>query len=214
MPHAAMRETAPASSRCGRRAAAHAARSAVTATLLADAGMTGPARPFEGPMGFVHQLLGADPGHIGAGRGARGARGAGEVHDTAASGGRSSTTHRVPSTPRSRSVRTSVPTLTDRVGPRRHVPGCPRDHRGRPREVIPDTRDGRDSLPYVVCAALQDGTVTRRTFDFERVRRPDTQALLADTVVEPDDVFTAGYPAGSRTASPSRRTTARRSPAR
>jgi 2-methylcitrate dehydratase len=72
VPHAAMRETrAGELSMWKGAAAANAARNAVFATLLSEKGMTGAARPFEGEMAFVRQLLdgeGFNPHQVLAGR--------------------------------------------------------------------------------------------------------------------------------------------------
>jgi 2-methylcitrate dehydratase len=170
----------------------------VTATLLADAGMTGPARPFEGAMGFVHQLLGADRPEASALDALEGLEAPRRVHKTYVKRWPVEY-HAQSAVDAALAVREDLGADPSRIASVR-VDTFPAAH-----EIIaadaerwdPRTRETADhSLPYVVCAALQDGTVTRRTFDLERVRRPDTLALLADTVVQPDDVFTAGYPAG------------------
>jgi len=67
-----------------------------------------------------------------------------------------------------------------------------------PEKWDPRTRETADhSIQYIVCAALQDGEITERTFDLERIRRPDTLELLQRrTTVELDEALTAGYPEG------------------
>lgn len=199
VPHAAMRETRTGElSMWKGAAAAHAARLGVSAALLADAGMTGPGRPFEGPMGFVHQLLG-DGGldatalerlerleeprrvldtHV--------KRWPVEYHAQSAVDAALTVRRDLDEDP---SGIASVRIETFRAA--REIIA------GDPEKWDPRTRETADhSLPFIVCAALQDGDVTRRTFDLERVRRPDTLALLARTTVEEDDALTAGYPAG------------------
>ena len=199
VPHAAMRETRTGElSMWKGAAAAHAARLGVSATLLAEAGMTGPGRPFEGPMGFVHQLLGED----GLDRGPL------EPLEALAEPRRILDTHvkRWPVEYHAQSaVEAALSVRRDLGGDPSRIASVHVETFRAAREIIagdpekwdPRTRETADhSLPFIVCAALQDGDVTRRTFDLERVRRPDTLALLARTTVEEDDALTAAYPAG------------------
>ena len=61
VPHASMRQTrAGELSMWKGAAAANSTRNAVFASLLAEKGFTGPFQPFQGEMGFLRQLLGAD----------------------------------------------------------------------------------------------------------------------------------------------------------
>lgn len=196
VPHAAMRETrAGELSMWKGAAAAHAARSAVSATLLAEAGMAGPGRPFEGPMGFVRQLLGddgLDPTALGP---LEALEPPGRILDTYVK--------RWPVEYHAQSaVDAALAVRADLSDPEQIASVRVGTFRAA-HEIIagdaekwdPRTRETADhSLPYVVCAALQDGDVTRHTFDLDRVRRPDTLALLARTTVEPEDALTAAYP--------------------
>jgi 2-methylcitrate dehydratase len=67
-----------------------------------------------------------------------------------------------------------------------------------PEKWDPRTRETADhSIQFIVCAALQDGDVTMNTFELDRIRRPDTLALLREHVgVESDPDLTEGYPEG------------------
>jgi 2-methylcitrate dehydratase len=196
VPNAAMRETrAGELSMWKGAAAAHAARLAVAATLLAEAGMTGPARPFEGPMGFVRQLLGDAGLDVSALEPLEALEPPGRILDTYVK--------RWPVEYHAQSAVDAALAVRADLGDVQTIASVRIATFGAAHEIIardpekwdPRTRETADhSLPYVVCAALQDGDVTRRTFDLERVRRPDTLALLGRTRVEADDALTAAYP--------------------
>lgn len=51
------------------------------------------------------------------------------------------------------------------------------------------------SLPYIVSAALLDGTVMPAQYDPERIVREDIQRLLRKVVVRPNKVYSARFPA-------------------
>jgi len=58
----------------------------------------------------------------------------------------------------------------------------------------PDSRETADhSIPYVVAAALMDGTVTPRQFDDAHLKSPDLRTLLAKINVVANDQFTRAY---------------------
>jgi len=58
----------------------------------------------------------------------------------------------------------------------------------------PDSRETADhSIPYVVAAALMDGTVTPKQFDEAHLRSPELRALLAKIEVVANDEFTRAY---------------------
>ena len=58
----------------------------------------------------------------------------------------------------------------------------------------PDCRETADhSIPYVVAAALMDGTVTPKQFDEAHLRDPGLRALLAKIEVVTNDEFTQAY---------------------
>lgn len=58
----------------------------------------------------------------------------------------------------------------------------------------PDSRETADhSIPYVVAAALMDGTVTPRQFDNDHLWNPELRALLQKIAVVSNPAFTAAY---------------------
>ena len=67
-----------------------------------------------------------------------------------------------------------------------------------PEKWNPKTRETADhSMQYIVVASLEDGEVTQRTFEFERIRRPETLRRLQHEVsLDEDPELTAGYPEG------------------
>ena len=196
VPHAAMRQTRLGGlSMWKGAAAANAARNAVFATLLAEAGMSGPELPFEGEMGLVHQLLdGAFD------------RDALEPLDELQPPRRIFDTHvkRWPVEYHAQSAVSAALQVRADLGDPIGIEQIQIQTFRAAYEIIaadpekwdPLTRETADhSLPYVVCAALQDGRVDLRTFDPARIRRSDTLALLREaTTVEVDDALTAGYP--------------------
>lgn len=200
VPHAAMRETrAGELSMWKGAAAANAARNAVFATLLAERGMTGPDRPFEGEMGFVRLLLG------------------GEGFDEAVLSRLESKTpptrildtyiKRWPVEYHAQSaVDAALQFPPELVGHPDGIGSIEIDTFDAAYQIIakdpekwdPKTRETADhSLQYIVVAALLDGDVTQRTFDPERIRDPRTLDILKNRVtVREDPELTAGYPEG------------------
>jgi 2-methylcitrate dehydratase len=200
VPHAAMRQTrAGELSMWKGAAAANASRNALTAALLAEAGMTGPFHPFDGEMGFVAQLLG------------------GEAFDDAPFAGMEA------STPPSRILDTYVKFWPVEYHAQSAVDAALQLHAelggtlegvghihidtfGAAYQIIgkdaqkwdPKTRETADhSLQYIVVAALEDGEVTQGTFDLERIRRPETLHRLQHEVsLDEDPELSAGYPDG------------------
>ncbi len=202
VPHAAMRETRSGElSMWKGAAAANAARNAAFAALLAEQGMTGPARPFEGEMGFVMQLL------------------AGEGFDdeplrrleAKAPPVRILDTH-IKNWPVEYHAQSAVDAALQLRGE------LPADASADalasieidtfdaayqiiskdPEKWDPKTRETADhSLQYIVVAALMDGEVTGRTFAPERFRDARTLEILRSRVtVREDPDLSAGYPEG------------------
>jgi 2-methylcitrate dehydratase len=200
VPHAAMRETrAGELSMWKGTAAANAARNALFATLLAEKGMTGPARPFEGEMGFVRQVLG------GAG------------FDVEA------LSRLEANAPPRRILDTHIKFWPVEYHAQSAVDAALQFPEGflrdpdkiksieidtfdaayqiiakDPEKWDPKTRETADhSLQYIVVAALLDGEVTTRTFEPERFRDPRTLDILRERVtVREDPELSAGYPEG------------------
>jgi 2-methylcitrate dehydratase len=200
VPHAAMRETrAGELSMWKGAAAANAARDALFATLLAEKGMTGPARPFEGEMGFVRQLLD------------------GEAFDEEA------LSRLEAKAPPRRILDTHIKYWPVEYHAQSAVDAALQFPAGLlrdadriksieidtfdaayqiiakdPEKWDPKTRETADhSLQYIVVAALLDGEVTRRTFEPERFRDPRILGILKNRVtVREDPELSAGYPEG------------------
>jgi 2-methylcitrate dehydratase len=199
VPHAAMRQTrAGELSMWKGAAAAEAGRTALFAALVAEAGMTGPNRPFEGEMGFFRQLLdgeGFDERILDPFRTHEAPR---AILDTYVK--------RWPVEYHAQSAVDAALQLRPELGDPPTIDRIRIDTFGAAYDIIakdpekwdPATRETADhSIQYIVCAALQDGEVTRRTFDLERIRRPDTLELLRQrTTVEEDPELTEGYPEG------------------
>lgn len=200
VPHAAMRETrAGELSMWKGAAAANAARNAVFATLLAEKGMTGPARPFEGDMAFVRQLL----------------YGEGFDEDVLSRLGAKAPPRRILDThikfwPVEYHAQSAVDAAlqfskgflldADRI---KSIEIDTFDAAYQiiakdPEKWDPKTRETADhSLQYIVVAALLDGEVTSRTFEPERFRDPRTLGILKERViVREDPELSAGYPEG------------------
>lgn len=198
VPHVALRETrAGELSMWKGAAAAHAGRLGVTAALLAEAGMTGPFRPFEGEMGLIARVLGGEPLDAAPLEPLAGLEPPRRILDTYVKFW--------PVEYHAQSAVDAALQLHAELGGA-GIASVRIDTFRAAYEIIakdpekwdPRTRETADhSIQYIVCAALQDGEVTRRTFDLERIRRPDTLALLRErTTVELDDALTAGYPEG------------------
>ncbi|HYU93317.1 MAG TPA: MmgE/PrpD family protein [Actinomycetota bacterium] len=200
VPHAAMRETrAGELSMWKGSAAANAARNAVFATLLAEKGMTGPARPFEGEMAFVRQLLdgeGFDEEAL-------------SRLEANAPPRRILDTH-IKFWPVEYHAQSAVDAALQFPEGYRHdadrIKSIEIDTFDAAYQIIakdpekwdPKTRETADhSLQYIVVAALLHGDITRRTFEPERFRDSRTLDILKERVtVREDPELSAGYPEG------------------
>jgi 2-methylcitrate dehydratase len=200
VPHAAMRQTrAGELSMWKGAAAANAARNGMFAALLADAGMRGPSEPFEGEMGFVRQLLdGTALDDAPLERLAARAEPT-RILDTYVKYWPVEY-HAQSAVDAALQLRRDLGNDVTRIADV-HIETFRASYEiiaKDPEKWDPRTRETADhSLQYIVCAALQDGDVTESTFELERIRRPDTLALLRDHVtVDEDAALTAGYPEG------------------
>jgi 2-methylcitrate dehydratase len=200
VPHAAMRETRVGElSMWKGAAAANSARNAVFATLLAEKGMTGPARPFEGEMAFARQLLdgeGFDQEVL-------------SRLEAEAPPRRILDTH-IKLWPVEYHAQSAVDAaLQFPDGFLRGADGIKTIEIDTfdvayqiiakdPEKWDPKTRETADhSLQYIVVAALLDGEVTSWTFEPERFRDPRTLDILKERVtVREDPELSAGYPDG------------------
>jgi len=200
VPHAAMRETrAGELSMWKGAAAANAARNAVFATLLAEKGMTGPARPFEGEMAFVRQLLdgeGFDQEVLSRMEAEPPPRRILDTHikfwpveyhaQSAVDAALQFPEGFLRDADRIKSIEIDTFDAAYQI--------IAKD----PEKWDPKTRETADhSLQYIVVAALLDGEVTSRTFEPERFRDPRTLDILKERVaVREDPELSAGYPEG------------------
>jgi 2-methylcitrate dehydratase len=169
-------------------AAANAARNGIFAALLAADGLTGPDQPIEGRSGLCFALGKFEWAPFG-GRG--GPFRVGETHlkyYPAVVHAQSPTTAAVELTGRfkpddvSRIVVDSywvARRYTDRSSPLWH----------------PGTRETADhSLPYVIAAALLDGTITAESFAEARLRDPLIRVLMERMELRENTEFTAAHP--------------------
>ena len=171
--------------------AGHAGKAGVFAALLAREGMDGPPQPFEGKSGWSEHI-------------------AGKRFSLDVMGGHG-TTFKIEDTmikPRSSCATTIssilaaekvAPLLKNRIADVQHVTV---ETYGRAKIGMgtgehhwnPDSRETADhSIPYVVAAALMDGTVTPKQFDEAHLRSPELRALLAKIEVVANDEFTRAY---------------------
>lgn len=199
VPHAAMRQTrAGELSMWKGAAAANAARHAVFAAVLAEAGMTGPYQPFEGEMGFFRQLLG---GEVFAEEPLEPLRRKQpprrildtyikywpvEYHAQSAVDAALQLRAEVKDPGRIASVRIATFRAAYEI--------IAQD----PEKWEPKTRETADhSLPYIVMVALMDGRVDRASFAPRRFGDPVVRRMLKErTQLEEDPELTAGYPDG------------------
>ncbi len=199
VPHAALRQTrAGELSMWKGAAAANAARNAVFAALLAEAGMTGPFRAFEGEMGFFRQLLGGEAFDEAALRGLAEGRPPRRILDTY-----------IKSWPVEYHAQSAVDAalqIRRELADPGQVASVHIDTFRAAYEIIakdpekweprtPETAD--HSLPYIVAVALLDGRVTRESFSPERLRDPRVRDLLKHrTTLREDPELTNQYPEG------------------
>ncbi|HVH53197.1 MAG TPA: MmgE/PrpD family protein [Actinomycetota bacterium] len=200
VPHAAMRETrAGELSKWKGAAAANAARNAVFATHLAEKGMTGPARPFEGEMGFVRQVLDGEGFHEEVLSRLEAKPPPRRILDT-----------HIKYWPVEYHAQSAVDAALQFPETFLHdadaIKSVEIDTFDAAYQIIakdpekwdPRTRETADhSLQYIVVAALLDDEVTSRTFEPERFREPRTLDILKERVtVREDPELSDGYPEG------------------
>lgn len=199
VPHAAMRQTrAGELSMWKGAAAANAARHAVFAAVLAEAGMTGPYRPFEGEMGFFRQLLGGEPFAEEPLEPLRRKHPPRRILDTYIK--------YWPVEYHAQSAVDAALQLRAEVEDPRRIESVRIATFRAAYEIIakdpekwePKTRETADhSLPYIVVVALLDGRVDRTSFAPQRLADPAVRRMLKErTHLEEDPELTAGYPDG------------------
>lgn len=172
---------------------AFAARNGVFASLLARAGMTGPAPLFEGEMGFCQQVSGplALPKLGGPSDGdwmlpkTSIKFWPAEYHSQSAIAAALELRSRIPNPAAIQSVEIATfRTAVEIIG---------KD----PEKWRPKTRETADhSLPYCTIVALVDGDVSAEQFEPARIADPTLIDLVGRTRVVEDPALTAGYPSG------------------
>lgn len=171
-------------------AAGQAGRSGVFAALLAREGMAGPYLPFEGTSGwcasvsrerFSLDTMGGNGTSF-------------KVQDTLIKP-RSSCATTISSILAAEKVSATLQNIEDieqvtvEVYERAKVGMGTGEHHWNP-----DSRETADhSIPYVVAAALMDGTVTPSQFDDDHLRNPELRTLLQKIEVVANPEFTAAY---------------------
>jgi 2-methylcitrate dehydratase len=170
-------------------ATAAAVKHAVFATTLAEAGMTGPDRPFEGKQGFFDQVsdgpfelsLPAFPGGLAVVQLSHMKRFPAETHSQ-------------PIVERLIEIRAATPIdaieaiEVETYWQAYHEIGMD------PSKWAPETRETADhSLPYLMAVALEDGDIRLGSFTDERIRQASTRALMARITVREEPSFTAAY---------------------
>jgi 2-methylcitrate dehydratase len=171
--------------------AGHAGKEGVFAALLAREGMDGPPQPFEGHAGWCEHIAGKRPAlEVMGGNGV-----SFKILDTMIKP-RSSCATTISSILAAEKV---APLIKNRLAEVQRVTvevyetakagmGTGEHHWN------PDSRETADhSIPYVVAAALLDGTVTPKQFDAAHLRDPSLRALLAKIEVVANDEFTHAY---------------------
>jgi 2-methylcitrate dehydratase len=172
-------------------AAGHAGKEAVFAALLAREGMDAPGMPFEGREGWCDSVAGKPFSlDVMGGRGVEF-----KILDTLIKP-RSSCATTISSILAAEKAASSVMRRLAEVE-RVTVETYERAKTGMgtgEHHWNPDSRETADhSIPYVVAAALMDGTVTPRQFDDAHLRSPELRALLAKIEVVSNDEFTRAY---------------------
>ena len=171
-------------------AAGQAGKAGVLAAILAQEGMEGPSMPFEGLQGWCKHVAKAPFSLDIMGQGRL------RIHD-------------VMMKPRAACAATissilAAEKVSGKFGDPAEVSSITvttyEDARklvgSRPQHWNPTTRETADhSIPYVVAAALLDGTVGPRQFEPERLEDPAIRALMAKVSVAVDDGYSAAYKA-------------------
>lgn len=176
-------------------AAAYATMTAMFATRLAQAGMTGPPAVFTGTDGFEHHITDGTPLSLEFSTDDRG-RSIGERAQIKFYPSEQSTQgpigvalalrDRIPSLDAIEKIRVETYHLAWH-----EIGGGQGDAKEK---WDPRTRESADhSLPYVIAAALVDGEITIDTFELERVHDPALRPLMAKVEIVVDDAMTKAY---------------------
>ncbi|MBI4311123.1 MAG: MmgE/PrpD family protein [Chloroflexi bacterium] len=198
VPHAAMRQTrAGELSMWKGAAAANSARHGIFGALLAAKGMTGPFQPFEGEMGFFHQLLGGTPFKNEALKSLQNMAPPTRISDAYIKFW--------PVEYHAQSAVEAALQVRKAIGGGDGIRQVRIDTFKASYEIIakdpekwaPKTRETADhSLQYIVAVALLDGQVTQESYTPAMLADPRVASLLQRTKLAEDDDLTRGYPEG------------------
>lgn len=171
-------------------AAGHAARAGVFAARLARAGMEGPHLPFEGKAGWSSYVAGEKKFSLtefaGAGRPFKIV--SSQLKFRPCAGNTMSSVlaaEKLGPLPNSEDVQQ----LTVEVYDRAKIASASSAHFWNPKSA--ETAD--HSIPYLVAVALIDGTLTRQSYDDERLWSPRVRELMRKVEVVENDEFTQAY---------------------
>jgi 2-methylcitrate dehydratase len=171
-------------------AAASATRAAIFAAQLAEAGMTGPAEPFDGPKGLWEQAVGQPVVLEKCG-------GGGEPFRITATSFKffPSQIHTQGPIGLALELRSQV-ALSEIASLRLTTYGTAvRSAATEAQKWDPQTRETADhSIPYLVAVAFHDGAVTPASFTLDRIRDPALRPLIASMKIEEDADFTRRFP--------------------
>ena len=162
--------------------------------------MTGPARPFEGEMGFDAQLLGGERFDEGSLRRLEGMAPPARILDTHIKNWPVEY-HAQSAVDAALQLRAELPSSADPLTAKIEIDTFDAAYQiiaKDPEKWDPRTRETADhSLQYVVLAALMDGEVSHRTFEPDRFRdRATLETLRTRVSVREDPDLSEGYPEG------------------
>src|SRR5215467_8217581 len=167
-------------------AEANGARNGLFAALLAQAGMTGPEKPFEGALGLHHLVGPVDPGLLGRAPLA-----------IVAADMKFYITEYHSQGPLAAALSLSAGLDLDAIAAIRIRTYAFAHHEigSGPEKWRPTTRETADhSLPYIVAAALVDGQFSDAVFTPARFADPRVLALADKITVAEEPAFTRGFP--------------------
>ena len=171
-------------------ATASATRAGVFSALLAEQGMTGPDEPFEGRRGLWEQAVNGPVTLSTFGGSDEPFR----ISDT--------TFKSYPSQIHTQGPIGLALELCPQISPDdietiliKAYKGAVSNAHTEPEKWDPKTRETADhSIPYLVAAALKDGTITAATFSPQRIQDPSLRTLINEMTIQEDLEFTQKYP--------------------
>lgn len=171
-------------------AAACATRAGIFAAQLAQAGMTGPAEPFDGPRGLWEQAVGQQVAleQLGGGR---------EPFRITATSFKffPSQIHTQGPIGLALELRPQIAMSEIAAIRIRTYRTAVRSAATDPQKWDPQTRETADhSIPYLVATAFQDGAVTPASFTPDKIQSPALRQLITKMTIEEDLEFTQRFP--------------------